>query len=83
MKETIIQEPFELKFFSDAFTIMNGQKAFQTEELVKINDEGDLAFLKLTVPANLALEKTFKITITSCNDLILNDDCHNIAHLNN
>lgn len=83
MKETIIQEPFELKFFSEASTIMNGQEAFQTEELVKINEEGDRALLRLIVPAKLAMEKTFKITITSYGDQMLENDFQNIDHLNN
>jgi hypothetical protein len=83
MKETIIQEPFELKFFSEASTIMNGQEAFQTEELVKINEEGDRALLRLIVPAKLAMEKTFKITITTYDDQMLDNDFQNIDHLNN
>jgi hypothetical protein len=83
MKETIIQEPFELKFCSEASTIMNGKKVIQTEELVKINEEGDRALLRLIVPAKLAIEKTFKITITSYDDQMLDNDLKNIDHLNN
>lgn len=83
MKETIIQEPFELKFCSEASTIMNGEIVIQTEELVKINEEGDRALLRLIVPAKLAMEKTFKITIASYGDQILDNDFQNTAQLDN
>lgn len=83
MKETMIQEPFELKFCSESSTIMNGKIVIQTEELVKINEEGDRALLRLIVPAKLATEKTFKITITACDDQMLDNDFQNIDNLNN
>lgn len=83
MKETIIQEPFELKFCSEASTIMNGEIVIQTEELVKINEEGDRALLRLIVPAKLAMEKTFKIAITSYGDQILDNDFQNTFRLDN
>jgi hypothetical protein len=59
------------------------KKVFQIDELVKINEEGDRAFLRLTVPAQLAMEKTFKISITTYDDQMLDNDLQNIDHLNN
>jgi hypothetical protein len=83
MKETIIQEPFELRFGNEASTIMNGKKVVQTEELVKINEDGDRALLRFVIPAELAMEKTFKITITTYGDEILDNDFQNTDKLNN
>lgn len=65
MKETIVQEPFELKFGSRAATIMNGKRVFQIEERVKVNENGDCGFLNLTVPAQLAKTKTIRLKITT------------------
>ena len=81
--ETIITEPFELRFDTEASTIMNGIEVFQTEEFVKINEEGDLALLRIIVPTELAIEKTFKITITACGDHILENSFQQIDHMNN
>jgi hypothetical protein len=83
MKDTIIQEPFELRFFNEASTILDGKKVIQTGELVKINEEGDRALLRLIIPAELAMEKTFKITITTYDDQILDNDFQNIDYWNN
>jgi hypothetical protein len=65
MKETIIQEPFELKFGSRTATIINGKKVFKIEERVKVNENGDCGFLNLTVPAQLAKTKTIRLKITA------------------
>ena len=81
--ETLIQEPFKIRFDTEASTIMNGIEVFQTEEFVKINEEGDLALLRVIVPTELAIEKTFKITITACNDQILENDFQQIDYMNN
>ena len=81
--ETIITEPFELRFDTEASTIMNGIEVFQTEEFVKINEDGDLAVLRVIIPTELAIEKTFKITITACNDQILENDFEQIDYMNN
>ena len=81
--ETIITEPFELRFDTEASTIMNGIEVFQTEEFVKINEEGDLALLRIIVPTELAIEKTFKITITACDDEIFENDFQQIDYINN
>jgi hypothetical protein len=83
MKETIVQEPFELKFDNETLKIMDGKKIIQTEELVKINEEGDRALLRLLIPAELAMEKTFKITITTYDDQILDNDFQNTDYRNN
>jgi hypothetical protein len=83
VKETIIQEPFELRFDNEASTIMNGKKVVQTEEQVKINEEGDRALLRLIIPAELAMEKTFKITITTYDDQILDNDFQDMDYSNN
>jgi hypothetical protein len=83
MKDTIIQEPFELRFFNEASTILDGKKVIQTGERVKINEEGDRALLRLIIPAELAIEKTFKITITTYGDQILDNDFQNIDYWNN
>ena len=81
--ETIIQEPFELRFDNEASTIMNGIEVIQTEELVKINEEGDQALLRVVIPAELAMEKTFKITITAYDDQMLDNDYQQIDYKNN
>ena len=81
--ETIITEPFELRFDTEASTIMNGIEVFQTEEFVKINEDGDLALLRVIIPTELAIEKTFKITITACNDHIFENDFEQIDYMNN
>ena len=81
--ETVIQEPFELKFATEAVTIMNGIEVFQTEEFVNINEEGDQALLRVVIPSELAIEKTFKITITSFNDQIFENDSQQIDYMNN
>ena len=81
--EAIIQEAFELRFYTEASTTMNGIEVFQTEEFVKINKEGDLALLKVIVPTELAIEKTFKITITACGDEIFENDFQQIDYMNN
>ena len=81
--ETIFMEPFELRFDTEASTIMNGIEVFQTEEFVKINEEGDLALLRIIVPTELAIEKTFKITITACDDEIFENDFQQIDYINN
>ena len=81
--ETIITEPFELRFDTEASTIMNGIEVFQTEEFVKINEEGDLALLRVIIPTEIAIEKAFKITITACNDQILENDFQQIDYMNN
>ena len=83
MKETVIQEPFKLRFDNEASTIMNGKKVVQTEEQVKINEEGDRALLRLIIPVELSMEKTFKITITTNDDQILDNDFQNVDCLNN
>jgi hypothetical protein len=83
MRETIIQEPLELRFDNEASTIMNGKKVVQTEEQVKINEEGDRALLRLIIPAELAMEKTFKITITTYDDQILDNDFQDMDYSNN
>ena len=81
--ETIFTEPFEIRFDTEASTIMNGIEVFQTEEFVKINEEGDLALLRIIVPTELAIEKTFKITITACDDEIFENDFQQIDYMNN
>jgi hypothetical protein len=81
--ETIIQEPFELRFYNQASTIMNGIEVIQTEELVIINDEGDRALLRVVIPAELAMEKTFKITITAYSEQLLDNDFQQIDYKNN
>jgi hypothetical protein len=81
--ETIITEPFELRFDTEASTIMNGIEVFQTEEFVKINEEGDLALLRVIIPTELAIEKTFKITITAFSDQILENGFQEIDYMNN
>lgn len=68
MKETVIQEPFELKFGSRTATVMNGKRVFQIEERVKVNENGDCGFLNLTVPAQLAKTKTIRLKITTESD---------------
>lgn len=83
MKETIIQEPIELRFGNEASTIMNGKKVVQIEELVKINGDGDRALLRFTIPAELAMEKTFKITIKTSDDQIVENDFQNKDYWNN
>jgi hypothetical protein len=83
MKETIIQEPIELRFGNEASMIMDGKKVVQTEELVKINVDGDQALLRFMIPAELAMEKTFKITIKTYDDQILENDFQNKDYLNN
>jgi xylose isomerase len=83
MIETIIQEPIELKFDVKAATMMNGEEVFQIEELVKINEMGEHAFFCLTVPAELAKTKTFKLTITTYGDQILEKDLKNKDYWNN
>ena len=83
MKETIVQEPFELRFINEASTIMDGKKVIQTGELVKINEEGDRALLRLIIPAELAMEKTFKITISTYGDQILDNDFQDMDYWNN
>lgn len=65
MKETIIQEPLELRFGSKTATIKNGKKVFQIEERIKVNENGDCGFLNITVPAQLAKTKTIKLKITT------------------
>ena len=81
--ETITQEPFELRFDTEDLTIMNGIEVFQTEEFVKINEEGDQALLRVIIPAEFAIEKTYKITITACSDQILENDFQQIDYMNN
>jgi len=81
--DTILTEPFELIFDTEASTIMNGIEVFQTEEFVKINEDGDLALLRVIIPTELAIEKTFRITITACDDQILEDDFEKIDYMNN
>ena len=83
MKETIIQEPLELRFDNEASTIIDGKRVVQTEEQVKINEEGDRALLRLIIPVELSMEKTFKITITTNDDQILDNDFQNVDCLNN
>jgi hypothetical protein len=83
MKETIIQEPLVLRFDNESSTVINGQRVVQTEEQVKINEEGDRAFLRLIIPVELSTEKTFKITITTYDDQILDNDFQNVDCLNN
>ena len=83
MKETIIQEPIELRFGNEASTIMNGKKVVQIEELVKINGDGDRALLRFTIPAELAMEKMFKITIKTSDDQIVENDFQNKDYWNN
>ena len=81
--ETVITEPFELRFDTETSTTMNGIEVFRTEEFVKINEEGDLALLRIIVPTELAIEKTFKITITACDDEIFENDFQQIDYMNN
>ncbi len=83
MKETILQEPIELRFGNEALMIMDGKKVVQTEELVKINGDGDQALLRFIIPAELAMEKTFKITIKTYDDQILENDFQNKDYWNN
>lgn len=71
MKETMIQEPLELKFGSKTATVMNGKRVFQIEERIKVNENGDYGFLNLTVPAQLAKTKTIKLKITTDSAQIL------------
>ena len=81
--ETIIQEPFELRFDNEAMIIMNGIEVLQTEELVKINEEGNRALLRVVIPAELAVEKTFKITITAFSEQLIDNDFQQFDYENN
>jgi hypothetical protein len=79
MKETIVQEPIELKFGSRTATIMNGKRVFQIEEPVKINENGDRACLNLTIPSEIAKTKKIKLKITTEGVLKLENDFQNIG----
>lgn len=68
MKETTVQELFELKFGSRASTVINGKRVFQIEERIKVNENGDCGFLNITVPAQLAKTKTIRLKITTDSD---------------
>jgi hypothetical protein len=78
MKETVVQEPIELKFGSRTATIMNGKRVFQIEEPVKINAKGDCACLNLTIPAEVAKTKKIKLKITTEGVQKLENDFQNI-----